>query len=165
MTNDRYERKEYTTAQIAYLAGIVDGEGCLHIGNYSRNKKTGAVHYQTCLQISNTEKGLIDWICTVFGGRGTEYTRKQHAINCTKKVYKYEATGSRLTHICELILPYSTIKKRQIEIMLAVRDTYKPLSKKGQQGVRGLNDEVLALRLSLMLELRDIHCRKGSLFN
>lgn len=163
MTRDTYIRKTYKPTEIAYLAGIVDGEGSLVIGNYSSNKKTGAVHYHTSLEINNSAKGLIDWLFTTFGGAVLKYTPKQHAKNCRLQIFRWIANGDRLTHICELIYPFSTIKQRQIEIMLQMRETYKPTHKAGQQGFRGLNDDVLSLRQSLLLELRSLHCRKGSL--
>jgi hypothetical protein len=59
-----YIRKEYTVAEIAYLAGIIDGEGCIYIGNFSCNKKTGVPYYQTNIQVTNTDKKLIDWLLT-----------------------------------------------------------------------------------------------------
>lgn len=164
MTRDTYIRKNYEIFEIAYLAGIVDGEGSLVIGNYSSNKKTGAIHYHTTLEINNSGKELIDWLHKTFGGNVLKYTPKQHAKNCRLQVYRYIANGDRLTHLCELIYPYVTIKKRQVEIMLQMRETYKIRYKEGQQGFRGLNDDVLNLRQSLLLELRSLHCRKGSLY-
>lgn len=163
MTRETYIRKSYKIEEISYLSGIVDGEGSLVIGNYSSNKKTGAIHYFTSLEINNSGKGLIDWLHNTFGGNYMEYSPKQYAKNCRLKIYRWIAHGDRLTHLCELILPYSTIKKRQIEIMLEMRETYKPTVKAGLQGFRGLNQSVLDLRESLRIELRDLHCRKGSL--
>lgn len=163
MAKSIYERKSYTIAEIAYLAGIVDGEGSLVMGNYSCNKKTGVPHYHTSLEINNTGKELIDWLHKIFGGAVIAYTAKQHAKNCRLQVFRWIANGDRLTHLCELILPYVTIKRRQVEIMLQMRDTYKPMTKAGQQGFRGLSDEILSLRQSLFLEIRSLHCRKGSL--
>jgi LAGLIDADG DNA endonuclease family protein len=163
MLSEIYERKHYTTAQIAYLAGIIDGEGSLTIGNYSSNKKTGAIHYQTSVQVNNTHEGLILWIHNIFGGNIVRYTEKQTPKNARQAIFRWIANGERLTHICELIVPFIVVKQRQVQIMLRMRETYKIRFKKGQQGFRGLNDEVLALRQSLFLEIRSLHCRKGSL--
>jgi hypothetical protein len=164
MTLSKYTRKEYRIEDICYLAGIVDGEGSLYIGNFSCNKKTGVPHYQTNLAIANTEKGLIEWLVSVFGGMMREYTPKQTPKNSRKKVYSWTTSGERLTHICELIHPYSTIKKREIEIMLAMRETYEPLNtKKGIQGTRALPESVLIFRKQCFDELRSLHNRKGPL--
>lgn len=164
MLSETYIRKSYTIAELAYLAGIIDGEGSLTIGNYSSNKKSGVLHYQTTLQINNTDEGLIQWIHKTFGGNIVHYTAKQTPKNSRMAVFRWIANGERLTHICELILPYVIVKRRQVEIMLRMRETYKPTTKSGQQGFRGLSNEILALRQSLFLELRSLHCRKGSLY-
>ena len=68
MAKDIYNRKEYTLAQIAYLAGIIDGEGCIYIGNHSCNAETGDKYYQTLLKVTSTDKCLIDWLQQIFGG-------------------------------------------------------------------------------------------------
>jgi hypothetical protein len=163
MLSETYERKTYTVAQLAYMAGIIDGEGSLVIGNYSSNKKTGAIHYHTALEINKTDEGLIHWLHHTFGGNIVNYTAKQTPKNSRQAVFRWIANGDRLTHICEEVLPYLVVKRKQAELMLRMRETYKPTHKAGQQGFRGLNPEILSLRLSLMLELRDLHCRKGSL--
>ena len=72
-----YTRKEYTVAQLAYLAGIIDGEGSIYIGNFSCNKKTKVPYYQTNIQVTNTDKTLIDWLFDIFGGLVTTRTKKQ----------------------------------------------------------------------------------------
>lgn len=164
MAFSKYTRKTYRLEDICYMAGIVDGEGSLYIGNFSCNKKTGVPHYQTNLAVANTEKELIGWLSSVFGGMVREYTPKQTPKNSRKKVFSWTASGERLTHICELIYPYSTIKKREIEIMLAMRTTYEAVNtKKGVQGTRALPDAVLVFRKKCFDELRGLHNRSSPL--
>lgn len=164
MPKDRYISKEYSSTDIAYLAGIVDGEGSLTIGNYSHNKKTGVPHYQTILNINNTNKSLIDWLLNTFGGGYCHYTARQTPKISRQAIYRYIATGNRLTHICQLILPFVIIKKRQVEIILEMRKTYLPYTSKGGiQGTQALSQEILDFRYQCFLELRSLHCRKGSL--
>ena len=68
--NDRlqYIRKEYSNTDIAYLAGIIDGEGSIYIGNFSCNEITKLPYYQTNMQVTNTDQKLIDWLHNTFGG-------------------------------------------------------------------------------------------------
>ena len=160
MKRNSYIRKEYSITDIAYLAGIIDGEGSIYIGNFSCNATTGAKYYQTNIEVCNTEKALIDWLKNTFDGCATKYTRKQMAANCRKDVYRWIIHGELVTHLCELILPFSQCKKKQIEIMLKMRSTYKQTGmQKGKDGVAPLTKEMLELRHSLFLELRNLHCR------
>lgn len=163
--NDRlqYRRKEYKDTDIAYLAGIIDGEGSIYIGNFSCNPITQLPYYQTNMQVTNTDKKLIDWLQEVFGGLVNKRTTNQMPKNSRKQAYTWTATGERLTHLCELIKPYLIVKIRQAEIMLEMRSTYtKNGTPKGRQGVPTLPEEVRIRRQELMNEMRSLHIRTHS---
>lgn len=166
--NDRlqYIRKEYFITDIAYLAGIVDGEGSIYIGKFSSNPKTGLPYYQTAMQVTNTDKGLIDWLFNTFGGLVSKRTEKQMPKNSRKQAYIWTATGERLTHLCELIKPFAICKKQQVEIMLEMRATYSTTySQKGKQGLQPLPDEIRNKREELFHKIRSLHVRTYSYKN
>jgi len=155
-----YIKKEYTVAQSAYMAGIMDGEGTFYIGNYSGNRKNGDKHFQTLIAVATTDKSLMEWLFNTFGGGFREYTPKQMAKNSRKKVYRWQATSNRMLHICELILPHLVIKKRQAEIMIEIRKTFNDAQNiKGRQHVQNLPKGILELRQTLMDELKLLHTR------
>lgn len=157
----QYRRKPYSDTQIAYFAGIMDGEGCFFIGNFSRNKITGTPYYQTLLTVSNTDKRLIDWLFNTFGGMVSKYTRKQLPKNSRKEVHRWQASGERLKHLCELILPYIVCKKRETEIMLEMRQTYDSRHFTDHN----LDQATLSVRKRLFDEIRTLHTRSGSIIN
>lgn len=166
MNRYNYERKEYTIAQIAYLAGIIDGEGSIYIGNFSCNPKTKVPYYQTNIQVTNTDKPLIDWLYEIFGGLFSKRTPKQHASNSRKQAYIWTASGDRVTHLCELILPYLIAKKRQCEIMIKMRATFtKNHCTKGKRGIQQHSADLVYLRQSYMDEMRNLHIRTHSYKN
>lgn len=166
MAKEKYIRKEYTIAEIAYLAGIIDGEGSIYIGNFSSNPITGNPYYQTNIQVTNTDKPLIDWLYQTFGGLISKRTHRQMPKNSTKQAWVWTASGDRVTHLCEIILPYLICKKRQAEIMLKMRATYIKLQhKKGSQGIQAHSQELLDLRQSYMDEMRSLHVRTYSYKN
>jgi len=165
VTNTRgskYVRKEYSGIHLAYLAGIVDGEGCIHIGYYFNKSQNRSV-YHSLLQITSTDKCLIDWLTEIFGGHYSVYTEAQTPKNSTLKPYNWKASGERLTHLCELLIPYAIIKKEQLKIMLEFRRTFQDQHepKKGQQGIQPITQELIDYRHSLLSKLRSLHCRKG----
>lgn len=162
----KYTRKEYSIAVAAYMAGILDGEGSLSIGNHSGNRKNGDRHYQVNIAVCSTDKPLIDWISYHFGGFQGEYTPKQMSKNGRKQVYRWQCSGDRLTHICEITLPYLIIKKRQAEILLEMRKTFNDAhNQKGKWGVQRVPDEILVLRKQLFDEIRTLHNRTYSYKN
>jgi hypothetical protein len=155
-----YVKKDYTVAQLAYLAGIVDGEGCFVIGCYAFNKKTGVPHFHTTIQVTSTDRILIEWLVDNFGGKVAAYTPKQTAKNSRRTPYKWVIHADRLKHLCELMLPYLVIKKDQAELMIEMRDTFeKTRMRKGQQGTQPIEKEVLDLRYSLFHKLKAMHLR------
>ncbi len=155
--------KEYTISQMAYLAGIVDGEGSIYIGNFSCNPKTGTLHYQTNMEVTNTDENLIHWLMNNIGGRRTTYTPKQTPKNSRRTVYRWMVSGDELTHLCNLLLPYLIIKKRQCEIMIEMRKTFqKTGTQKGKRGIQPVDEETLRLRKIYFDEMRSLHCRNYS---
>jgi len=153
-----YIRKEYTPTEIAYLAGLVDGEGSIYIGNFSCSPKTQEPYFQTNIQITNTSKQLIDWLQSTFGGL-VNNRRKQlpHHLQC----YAWTVSGDRLTHLCELMLPYLTCKKEEAIVMLKMRETFSDKFR-AKGWPRTNSPETLALRQQYMNEMRNLHVRTYS---
>ena|GEM_PF-1158040 len=161
MSKSKYIRKEYTIAQAAYLAGIIDGEGTLFIGNYgNRDKNRGNGFFQTIIAVTTTDKCLADWLFANFSGWKSKYTPKQRALNCKGPVYSWKCTSDCLTHLCEIMLPYLVIKKDQAEILLEMRKTYNCSEYiKGKKGVQSISEETHKKRLDLMNQIKKLHCR------
>lgn len=152
--------KNHTIAQLAYLAGIVDGEGSIYIGNFSCNPKTGTKNYQTALEVNNTDVDLVDWLINNFGGRRYKYTKAQLPKISNLEVYRWIVAGELLTELCHLMMPYLIIKKRQCEIMIKMRKTFKVnTTEKGKQGTQRLTPEILAERQSYFEQMQSLHCR------
>ena len=152
--------KNYTIAQLAYLAGIVDGEGSIYIGNFSSNPKTGNAYYQTNMEVTNTDESLISWLVDNFGGRSYAYTDKQTPKTSRKPVFRWIISGDSLTELCHLMLPYLIVKIRQCEIMIQMRKTFeRKRASLGRQGTMPLEPEILAERKKLFDEMRTLHCR------
>lgn len=158
----KYTICEYKDTDIAYLAGIIDGEGSIYIGNFSCNPKTKMPYFQTNIQVSNTDEPLIQWLKDTFGGLINKRTRKQHPANSRKQVYIWTVSGERLTHLCEILIPYLICKRKQAEIMIEMRKTFdKSLYRIGQQ----VPMEILHTRKRLMDEMRSLHTRTHSYKN
>lgn len=156
----KYVPKDYTIAQLAYLAGLIDGEGCFIIGAYAKNPKTGTPHFHTTIQLSSVDECVIDWLVENFGGKKSFYTAKQTPKNSRRAVFRWTIWSDHVKHVCQVILPYLVIKKNQAEIMIQMRDTFeKTRMKKGQQGTQPIDKDVLDIRHKLFLKLKSLHIR------
>lgn len=160
MKNNQHELKKFSVEQLAYLAGIVDGEGSIYIGNFSSNPKTGTLHYQTNMEVTNTDENLINWLKETFGGRINKYTFKQLPKNSRRPVFRWIVSGELIAYLCNLIQPYLVIKRAQCEIMLKMRETFKGTGAvKGKSGCQPVTQEILQIRKMYFDQMRALHCR------
>jgi hypothetical protein len=146
------KNKQYRERDLAYFAGIVDGEGSITITDSSHAQ--GRCFFSTSLGITSTDKVLIDWVVKTFGGWESCYTPKQTPLNSRKKVYRWQITGENLETMLNLILPYLIIKQQEAEIMLKMRKTFN-----GATGGVPLGSAIIDLRKQYCLELKTLHCR------
>ena len=99
----------------AYVAGLIDGEGCLDLARQKRIDMHGKIYYRPRLRICLTEKEIIEWLQKSFGGNIT--TRKGQ--NNNKDTYSWSILGKkRLLPFLRKVYPYLKIKRRQAEILV-----------------------------------------------
>ena len=101
--------KDLTVTEAAYLAGLIDGEGCITIVREKSN------HYRCVIQIVLTSSILID-LCNEYGGNWC--LGKSRNLNW-KPCYRWFWTLDLQVKYLPLILPYLKIKKEQGQILLA----------------------------------------------
>ncbi len=115
-----------TEFEWAYLAGIIDGEGCITISIRSNRKLFSVIHR---LMVYNTNKEMIDWIASRFGGSQSIHIREGsnhkpdgiHEGYGQKAVYRLAwASADSITHILGGVLPYLVSKKLAAEMLVAL---------------------------------------------
>ena len=151
-----YVPAEYRPIDLAYMAGIVDGEGCFFMCKLPKKAGDGYVteHYRGLLKIDNTDIRLLDWIDTVFSGTSSARCRSTSSRKFEREVFTWTATGDRLLDLCEQLLPYLVIKKEQCEIMIKFRKTYNT-----QLGSNKLSAEAIAIRQECLESIRKLNSR------
>lgn len=145
--------KDQTVAQIAYLAGIVDGEGCFYLGHVKQGKYGSGFQFHSMLKITSCDEELILWLERIFGGQKDSRYRWTSKKAFTRPVYNWQATGEMLDYLCPLILPYLIIKESQCKVMMRYRLTSKNI------GSKRLSEDIIAKRLELITEMRNLNSR------
>jgi hypothetical protein len=105
---------------LAYMAGIIDGEGCICI-HRSRTKRAGDSLIAN-VTVRMTVEHIPQWLHFSFGGSfGTQKPKKVG----WQPVYQWKVYGKNAVTFLQAILPYLIVKRPQAEIALRV-EALKP---------------------------------------
>ncbi len=103
-----------TKQKYSYLAGIIDGEGCLII---SRSDRGNYKNYYGRIHVKNTDKRLMKWLVDHFGGNIHLHPPKsdKHAI-----AYSWYFSGNAKSKEIFLLalMPYLIVKREQAKILV-----------------------------------------------
>ena len=109
--------------KIAYLAGIVDGEGTIQIIRQRNENNSKPLYVTGAIYITNSSIPLLDWIQSNFGGNRTK-ARSVVGKNW-KPVYRVQFYGAVAENLVETILPFLVIKQEQAKLFLELRRRMK----------------------------------------
>lgn len=146
-------KTDHTIEQLAYLAGIIDGEGCFYIGRVKQGKYGNGYQWHAMIKVTNCEESLIIWLENTFGGAKDSRYRWTSKKKFTRPVYNWQATGPMLDYINLVVYPYLIIKKRQAEVMAKYRYTCQNI------GSNRLDDLKTEKRFECMAEMRNLNSR------
>jgi len=83
--------KELTEFQLGYLAGMIDGEGCLSLLTIKDKRPNKSIVYRTELTIANTNKEALEQIQTWVGAGYVKTSKRQDR----KDIYLYYLTSQK----------------------------------------------------------------------
>lgn len=107
---------------IAYLAGLVDGEGYIGIKkSQPYNNLTGRANpgYHERIQIRMVDESAIKLFTDTFGG----WYYKEKPNTNGRSLYCYQASDKKASAILEILLPYLRIKKESANTVLKLRES------------------------------------------
>ena len=134
----------------AYLAGIVDGEGCILIDR-NEDKRSGRVYHRLRVTINNTFVPLMEWIETQWPAGSVAWSNP-YQKNGGMPVLTYTITGRKAAAMLDELLPWLLVKRRQAELGVQFAAT---LVDKSGPGLR-LPDNVIAFRESARREMQGL---------
>lgn len=105
----------------AWIAGFIEGEGCLTILKSKNKKKNGRIYvnYRPIITITNTSLELLEF-CRSLIKRGTIYRREMHTTrpNCKTKYFLFVYRRLEVLEVCREILPFLRNKRKHAEILI-----------------------------------------------
>jgi len=139
-----FEIKKISNTDKAYIAGIMDGEGCF---NMIKNPKRNSIH-SARIMVVNTEMSMLSFLKDRYGGFVIESKSKM------QKRYRWMwvLSNSNIDKFLHDILPYLVVKKEQAKIMIKFRKS--KLRTKYKRN--GISKYVFKMREILYQRLKDI---------
>jgi intein/homing endonuclease len=103
----------------AYLAGLIDGEGTIHIVLQRNKTKKIPEYFFSEVYITNTKMEMLRWVQERFGGK-IRFSRKNENRNW-KPVYRIHYHGKDAMALLAEAGPYLVIKKEHALLLFAMQ--------------------------------------------
>lgn len=130
---------------LAYAAGIIDGEG--HIGI----RKTSKKYFNEVVEVFNSNPYIIQFFYKTFGGS----IKKSYKFRKSKKAYYiWIITGLKASIFLKNIYPYLVAKQNQANVLFKFRDTFY---EKYDDNKNSIPDNIIQTRFQLYNELKQMH--------
>lgn len=124
------EASHWSVAQLAYLAGIVDGEGHISVTQVML-PRGGSPALIAKLEVGQMDQRLILWLRDTFGGWISE-RQKVYRHDRWKIFYRWSLSLKKRRNLAEAMLPYLVVKRDEMALTLeAVELRRKPTGRRG----------------------------------
>lgn len=148
------KRKLSESELVAYLAGFVDGEGCIRVG--MNRKKDGTPFYYVCMSVHQVNPQPLEMLKNRYGGsiHRTERRGNQRPL--------YEWISSSLIAVTALreLRPYLVVKADEADLALEFQD--RLVTPRRYRHLKLSKDE-LQLRHEMYLAMRGLKKRDYSI--
>ncbi len=102
---------------LAYTAGIVDGEGSIGIARHKSKSCKRGYTLELCVQVTSSDEWLCTWLKFAFG------SSLSHSVNNAGNPMWHWILGARkASEFLKLILPYLKLKRPQAELAILFQD-------------------------------------------
>lgn len=152
-----------TDLELAWAAGIFDGEGCISIGKVPPNSKNGLRNYsyRLTLKVTMGSKETVDRFSLIVGD-GTSFLH-QKGTDRVSDSYSFVAQSRKTAPILQALRPYLITKAQEADI--AIQFLALPDCKRGGRqpngtlGSREVTPEYLQVREELYLACAQLKSR------
>ena len=130
-------------SDLAYIAGLFDGEGSISYKQYMRkraNNKKAYPTWQIRMEIAMTDQSVLMWVCEILGV-GT-VTAKRYKTPYTvrwKKQWRWRCSHQDAYYVARLLWPYAHVKLEGVQKIIEHYSSRK-LKVKNQDNVVDLEN-------------------------
>lgn len=145
--------KTLTATQAAYIAGMIDGEGCISISRKKDLSMKRGVAYRLVVIIASTNTEVLPWIAEVTGvGHVKKIVNRWQLTH--KDAYNWHVWSVKAAELLKQTLPYMIIKKQQALLGIEFIE-----SKRDGVGKKGLSDAEWAAQVSTYDQMKVLNKR------
>ena len=109
---------------LAYTAGIIDGEGCIHIRRQWDKRYRGCYKYTLTVSVVSTDEWLPRGLQFAWGGSVSLNDRSKENPKW-KRAYQWQIASKKALAFLISITPYLKLKKPQAEIGIGFQHRQK----------------------------------------
>lgn len=141
---------------LAYIAGLMDGEGC--IGIYKNRKHSGKGYtYQLYVSLGQANEWICQYLKFAFGDSITYYNKTRGR----QPYWQWSTTTRKALNLLQQVLPYLKLKRPQAELAIKFQ-----LAKKHRSEYERKSDSELAIEEAQAILLRGMHIKhRGGISN
>ena len=143
--------------ELAYIAGLFDGEGTVMISRLNCKNRQVKFQYQLRVSIANCNKEILEWVKSVFAGKiyWNNQAKVRNSNGKVKPCYRWAIYDNNAEVFLRAIFPYLKLKRLQAETAFIFRKTI------GNRASRlGLFSETQEKRATLRLRMQQLN-QKG----
>ena len=144
-------------ADLAWLAGIIDGEGSIFVMKQTRKDRERDINYILRISVDSTDPYMAPACGKIAGGPCILQTRDKRE-NCSDGL-KWQVNGKQAVKVLKAILPFLKVKRAQAALAIEFQETTKKHWKHMQQEDYEKQEE---LYLKLKQAKLDLKLGKGS---
>lgn len=125
------------THDLAYAAGMIDGDGCVSVNKSSYIQKGGGRSYMITVRVSQKLPEIPEWFASKFGGKVRIMGKGKTAINGLGKtvffppLYSWELTCNNAANFLEAILPFLLVKKERSGVAIKLARLHRSRGGRG----------------------------------
>lgn len=148
---------EPSNSDLAYLAGLIDAEGCFRVCHFQSKRDGRSRSYIPVLEIGNTKHVIFKWLMDRFGGNlvfRAPTSRNHNAMII------WSHRSKALYPILTKILPYLRAKKERCEKLIELQQTSMPNGgNRKSEEFKLRRDEIQSIRKRIVDEIHVLNAK------
>lgn len=137
----------------AYIAGVMDGEGCFYIERFKTARSPIGFQYLPMATVTMCDKDTIDFICNA-----TAKTPRLRNLKSGRTAFVIDWRNGACAALIRSIMPHLRGKKEQAQLCLHFHDVIAPGRGKSYAPGDGEACEAVRLRLQSLKKPTSLRC-------